>query len=97
MSHQAYLGNVLEPTVKPWLQNVQKGSVDPFVLEEDGDSGHRGSSKQNIIRKWKDTNGFISYFNCLEAPIWLQSKTVGKFENKCFEKHRIGTILRRKS
>ncbi len=68
MSHQVYRGSILEPMIKPWIQNVRTGRVDPFVLEEDGDSGHGGGSKTNIVRQWKDTNGLISYFNCSNSP-----------------------------
>ena len=50
------------------LQIVVKKSIDLFVLEEDGDSKHRDSSKQNIVRQWKDSNGLISYFNCPGSP-----------------------------
>lgn len=34
---------MLESVVKSWLQDVKRGLNDPFVLEEDGDSGHGGS------------------------------------------------------
>lgn len=68
MSHQVYRNSILEPVVKPWIDASQRGRVDPFVLEEDGDSGHGGGSKRNIVRQWKDANGLKTYFNCSHSP-----------------------------
>ena len=48
MSHQAYLGNILEPIVKPWIQQVQKGQIDPFVLEEDVIQGMEEALKRTL-------------------------------------------------
>jgi len=45
MTLQDYRDQILEPIVKPWIQEEQD-----FVLKEDGDSGH-GLSKSNIVRK----------------------------------------------
>lgn len=46
MSQQAYIDQILEPIVKPWIDKQD------FVIEEDGDSGH-GPGKSNIVRTWK--------------------------------------------
>lgn len=62
MSQQVYIDQILEPTVKPWIQAHQD-----FVLEEDGDSGY-GPGKSNIVRTWKEKNGLESYFNCHNSP-----------------------------
>lgn len=68
MSHQVYLGKILEPVVKPWLTQVQNGQREPFVLEEHGDSGYGGGSKGNVVQKWKQDNGLVSYSNCPGSP-----------------------------
>ncbi len=48
MSQRVYRNNILEPIVKPWIQDArQKGYS--FTLEEDGDSGHGHGSKTNIV------------------------------------------------
>lgn len=57
MAHQVYIDSILEPIVRPWLEDKQY-----FVLEEDGDSGH-GTSRKNPVRSWKEENGLESYFN----------------------------------
>ena len=62
MSYEAYINQILEPVVKPWIQSGQD-----FVLEEDGDSGH-GPSADNIVRDWKKKNGLEYYFNCASSP-----------------------------
>ncbi|KAH7394815.1 hypothetical protein BKA66DRAFT_567205 [Pyrenochaeta sp. MPI-SDFR-AT-0127] len=62
MTQRAYIDQILEPVVKPWLERG-----DNFVLEEDGDSGH-GPSKNNIARQWKDLHRLKSYFNCHPSP-----------------------------
>lgn len=64
MSQQAYIDQILEPIVKPWLN---RGGGHDFVLEEDGDSGH-GLSKKNIVRTWKETHGLEHYFNSASSP-----------------------------
>ena len=68
MSHRVYIDSILEHVVKPWLSDVKRGRIDPFVLEEDGDSGHGGGSKRNPVRVWKEENGLKSYFNCPSSP-----------------------------
>lgn len=62
MPHQVYIDSILEPIVRPWLEDKQD-----FVLEEDGDSGH-GTSRKNPVRSWKEENGLESYFNCAQSP-----------------------------
>lgn len=47
MSQQCYIDQILEPIVKPWIEAKQV-----FVLEKDGDSGHK-PGKSNIVRTWK--------------------------------------------
>ncbi len=63
MSHRVYIDQILEPIIKPWLENGEQ-----FVLEEDGDSGHGSKSKTNIVRTWKKEHGLKSYFNCASSP-----------------------------
>ncbi|KAF2195887.1 hypothetical protein K469DRAFT_734281 [Zopfia rhizophila CBS 207.26] len=46
-------------------QRLERG--DCFVLEEDGDSGHR-PSKKNVVREWKQTYKLKHYFNCHLSP-----------------------------
>lgn len=62
MSQQAYINQILEPIVKPWIEAKQD-----FVLEEDGDSGH-GPGKSNIVRTWKQEHILEFYFNCHNSP-----------------------------
>ena len=45
---------MLEPVVKPWILDIRAGRIDLlFILEEDGDSGHRGGKANNPVRRWK--------------------------------------------
>lgn len=67
MSLKVYRDDILEPVVKPWILQARKGLIAPFVLEEDGDSGH-GTGKTNIVRTWKKDNGLESFFNCPSSP-----------------------------
>jgi hypothetical protein len=62
MTQRAYINQILEPIVKPW---IQRG--DSFAFEEDGDSGH-GPGKNNIVRKWKENNNLKHYFNVHLSP-----------------------------
>jgi hypothetical protein len=57
-----YRNKILEPIIGEWLRQGHN-----FVLEEDNDSGH-GTSKDNIIKTWKQENGLTSYFNCSNSP-----------------------------
>jgi hypothetical protein len=64
MTQKAYIQQILEPIVKPW---IDRG--DDFVLEEDGDSGHGPSrSSGNIVKSWKKKHGLDHYFNCPGSP-----------------------------
>ena len=62
MSQKAYIEQILDLIVLPWLQAGQN-----FVLEEDGDSGY-GSGKSNIVRTWKEKHELKHYFNCPSSP-----------------------------
>ena len=62
-----YRDKILEPVVKPWILQARNGLIDPFVFEEDGDTGH-GTGKNNIVRSWKAENKLDSYFNCPSSP-----------------------------
>ena len=62
MTQDAYIKQILEPIVLPWIRAGQS-----FVLEEDGDSGH-GPSKHNPVRQWKEKNGLEHYINCALSP-----------------------------
>jgi len=57
--------NILEEVVSPWLLRD-----DAFILEEDGDSGHRGgnSTKNNIVKKWKEEHHLKHFFNTPGSP-----------------------------
>ena len=68
MTHKCYREYILEPVVQPWLQAAKRGLIDPFVLEENGDSGHGGSSNRNPVRIWKEEKGLKSCFNCPSSP-----------------------------
>ena len=68
LSHQAYIDQILEPAVKPWLEAVKLGRIEPFVLEEDNDSSYGSSSKRNIVTEWKAHHGLKHYFNCPHSP-----------------------------
>ncbi|KJZ78887.1 hypothetical protein HIM_01660 [Hirsutella minnesotensis 3608] len=63
MSQKVYLEKVLEAYVGPEL--LEKGV--PFILEEDGDSGH-GPGKNNPVRAWKEKHGLRYFFNCASSP-----------------------------
>ena len=64
MTQKAYIKQIIEPIVKPW---IDRG--DNFVLEEDRDSGHgppRGMG--NIVKDWKAKHNLEYYFNCPGSP-----------------------------
>jgi hypothetical protein len=64
MSHNVYINQILEVAVKPWLRLKL-----PFVLEEDGDSGHGyGGKCDNKVKKWKRSHGLVTYQNCHNSP-----------------------------
>lgn len=65
MTHRVYIDQILEPIVKPWLEDGQD-----FVLEEDGDSGHgyNKNGTDNIVKKWKKEHSLITYKNCASSP-----------------------------
>ncbi|KZL63819.1 hmg box protein, partial [Colletotrichum incanum] len=62
MSQQVYLDQILKLVVGSWIDNGEQ-----FVLEEDGDSGHRPGGK-NIVKVWKEERGFKRYFNTPGSP-----------------------------
>lgn len=69
MSLQVYRDCILEPVVKPWLLQMCKGLINPWVLEEDGDSGHGGKGKKgNIVKTWKQDNNLPCIYNCPGSP-----------------------------
>lgn len=51
MTLRCYYNDILEPVVKPWILDVRRGRINPFILEEDGDSGHGGGSTTNFVRR----------------------------------------------
>jgi hypothetical protein len=64
MTQKAYINQILEPIVKPWID-----AGHDFVLEEDGDSGHGPPrSTGNIVMDWKRQYGLNHYFNCPGSP-----------------------------
>jgi hypothetical protein len=62
MTQKAYIKQILEPVVKPLLEQGKD-----FVLFEDGDSGH-GPGKNNPVRDWKESHGLKHYFNVSGSP-----------------------------
>ena len=63
MSQEVYINSILYPHVLP---EVKKGK--PFVLEEDGDSGHGSADNNNIVRRWKANHRLQFYFNAPKSP-----------------------------
>ncbi|KAF2625025.1 hypothetical protein BU25DRAFT_423761 [Macroventuria anomochaeta] len=63
MTQQAYIGQILEPHVKRWLDRG-----DYFTLEEDGDSGHGPGKGKNIVKTWKEQHHLQYFFNCHSSP-----------------------------
>ncbi len=54
MSLQVHRDCILKPVVKPWLLQMRKDLINPWGLEEDGDSGHGGKGKKgNIVKTLK--------------------------------------------
>lgn len=60
---QAYIDQVLEPVVKPW---IDRG--DQFILEEDSAPGHGQAKNQNIVQHWKDSHNLQYYYNMISSP-----------------------------
>lgn len=94
MSHRVYIDSILEHVVKPWLSDVKQGRIDPFVLEEDGDSGHGGGSKRNPVRVWKEEMDWNRISIVPRHQISVLLKIFGKHRSKLLEKYLIGTIPR---
>ena len=67
MSQSVYISHILNSIVKPWILQQQRGHIDRFVLEEDGDSGH-DPFKTNPVRSWKEQNQLKFFFNCAHSP-----------------------------
>jgi len=65
ISQTAYIDKILEPIVKPWLEN---GGGEQFELEEDRDSGHSPADNNNQVRRWKAKHGLNSWFNGPKSP-----------------------------
>lgn len=68
MSLKTYRDQILEPVVKGWTDDVKLGRCKPFILEEDGDSGHGSYTTNNIVNKWKRENHLNYYFNVAGSP-----------------------------
>lgn len=62
LSQRAYIDQILDPVVRPWLEEGQD-----FILLEDNDSGH-GPSRNNPVRQWKEANGLSYFFNVVRSP-----------------------------
>ena len=63
MTQQAYIDQVIESMVKPWLQ-----AGEDFMLEEDGDSGHGPGRGDKVVKVWKREHGLQRYFRCASSP-----------------------------
>ena len=48
--HIVYI-SIQYSVVKPWILDMRAGRINPFILEEDGDSGHRGGKAINPVRR----------------------------------------------
>ncbi|MCJ1422836.1 hypothetical protein MMC29_000716 [Sticta canariensis] len=72
--------------------HVKHSLIDPFVLEEDGDSGHGGGSKRNLVRIWKEKNELKSCFNCPSSPDLSSIENCWQAPKKRFERYLIGTM-----
>lgn len=67
MTVKAYMDEILEPYVKPWLDAVAVGALKPFILEEERDSAF-GLGVNSPIRKWKREKGLETYFGARASP-----------------------------
>ena len=54
--------------MKDWVIKAKRGLVDPFVLDEGGDSGYRTKACSCIVNKWKQKNGLKIYTNSASSP-----------------------------
>lgn len=91
MTHQVYIDSILEPIVRPWLEDKQD-----FVLEEDGDSGHGGTGRKNPVRRaGKKRMGIYLWIeNCWAIPekcILENSLTGDDNTLKGVDKRRVGS------
>lgn len=70
MSARSYVDHVLEPVIKPWVEDVKLGSLAPFTLVEDP-NGSNGVGVNSEARRWKreHSRGYIDYhFNERASP-----------------------------
>lgn len=74
----------------PWCQQVKRGNIDPFVLEEDGDSGHGTEAQSSIVRTLKDEEGITTYDKYASSPEWPQMRIAGKFPSRISRNLHIG-------
>jgi hypothetical protein len=71
MTQQVYIDSILDPIVAQWCLETE-----PWVFEEDGDSGHGPGKKENPVSQWKEAHGISKdpsalhrqYFNCRHSP-----------------------------
>ncbi len=76
MSQRVYHDSILEGVVKGWLEHDE-----PFILEEDGDSGH-GPRCQNIGYAWKTEHHLKHYVNCPGSPDWVPIEYAWIYPNR---------------
>jgi hypothetical protein len=70
MSAKCYVDRILEPVVRPWVEEVKLGRLAPFNLVEDP-NGANGVGVNSEARRWKRQNsrGHIDYhFNERASP-----------------------------
>lgn len=70
MSARSYVDHVLEPVIKPWVEDVKLGRLAPFTLVEDP-NGANGVGVNSEARRWKreHSRGYIDYhFNEQASP-----------------------------
>ena len=83
MSKQVYIDSILRPVVVSWCQQVKRRKIDPFILEEDGDSRHGTEAQSCIVKKFKAKEGINTYRNCASlsdlAPIEIAGSLPSRY------------------
>jgi len=83
ITQQIYRDEILEKHVKSWIEAGHQ-----FVLEEDGDSGHR-PGPANIARTWKQDHGLKSYFNTPGSPDLSPIENCWKIPKQHIRRHAV--------
>ncbi|KAM0721556.1 hypothetical protein Q7P37_002481 [Cladosporium fusiforme] len=67
MTSDCYVNQILKPVVKPWLEQVAQGRLDPFTLEEEREGAY-GIGRDSKVRHFKKEIGLTYYFNERGSP-----------------------------